>query len=173
MSQFIFTWGMLILIWLGFTGSVDLTEVTMGAILSLIISLYAFRTFTSSGLRFLSPKKLIYILKYLVVFLVELIKSNIDVALRVVNPTLPINPEIVAFETSIDYNIKQAGNLRSMIFGGEGLFLATLHGTGRVWLQSLPFSRLADRILELAPRAGGRQMGEGSVIKGVQKLFER
>jgi len=93
---------------------------------------------------------------------------------RLNNETLLVDTGcIVAFETSIDYNIKQAGNLRSMIFGGEGLFLATLQGTGRVWLQSLPFSRLADRILELAPKAGGKQMGEGSVIKGVQSLFER
>jgi uncharacterized protein (TIGR00266 family) len=80
---------------------------------------------------------------------------------------------IVAFEEPIDYDIKQAGNLRSMIFGGEGLFLATLSGTGRVWLQSLPFSRLADRVLELAPKHGGRQMDEGSVIKGLTGLFER
>jgi uncharacterized protein (TIGR00266 family) len=80
---------------------------------------------------------------------------------------------IVAFENTIDYDIQQAGNLKSMIFGGEGLFLATLSGTGRVWLQSLPFSRLADRILELAPKHGGGQMDEGSVIKGLTGLFER
>jgi uncharacterized protein (TIGR00266 family) len=80
---------------------------------------------------------------------------------------------IVAFEPSIDYDIEQAGGLRSMLFGGEGLFLATLKGTGRVWLQSLPFSRLADRILELAPSQGGKQMGEGSVIKGLTGLLER
>lgn len=73
---------------------------------------------------------------------------------------------IVAFESTIDYDIARAGNLKSMIFGGEGLFLATLQGTGRVWLQSLPFSRLADRILKNAPSAGGRTTGEGSVVKG-------
>jgi uncharacterized protein (TIGR00266 family) len=80
---------------------------------------------------------------------------------------------IVAFEPSIDYDIQQAGNLRSMIFGGEGLFLATLQGTGRVWLQSLPFSRLADRILEFAPAAGGKDMGEGSIIDGAVKLLQQ
>ena len=58
---------------------------------------------------------------------------------------------IVAFESTIDYNIERAGNLKSMFFGGEGLFLATLQGTGRVWLQSLPFSRLAERVLSLRP----------------------
>jgi len=73
---------------------------------------------------------------------------------------------IVAFESTINYDIARAGNLKSMIFGGEGLFLATLQGTGRVWLQSLPFSRLADRILKNAPSAGGKTTGEGSVVKG-------
>ena len=67
---------------------------------------------------------------------------------------------IVAFEADLDYGIERSGGLRSMLFGGEGLFLATLSGTGRVWLQSLPFSRLADRILANAPRAGGRATGE-------------
>lgn len=79
---------------------------------------------------------------------------------------------IVAFERTIDYDIQRAGNLKSMLFGGEGLFLATLQGTGRVWLQSLPFSRLADRILENAPAAGGKQSGEGSVIRGLSNLLE-
>lgn len=71
---------------------------------------------------------------------------------------------LVAFETGIDYNIERAGGLKSMFFGGEGLFLTTLRGTGRVWLQSLPFSRLADRILAHAPSAGGEQKGEGSLF---------
>ena len=80
---------------------------------------------------------------------------------------------IVAFENTIDYDIERAGNLKSMIFGGEGLFLATLQGTGRVWLQSLPFSRLADRILEFAPAAGGKDMGEGSIIGGAMKFLQQ
>lgn len=80
---------------------------------------------------------------------------------------------IVAFESTISYDIERAGNLKSMIFGGEGLFLATLQGTGRVWLQSLPFSRLADRILQNAPAAGGRSQGEGSVLgKAVTDLLQ-
>ncbi|MCI0394609.1 MAG: AIM24 family protein, partial [Chloroflexi bacterium] len=79
---------------------------------------------------------------------------------------------IVAFESQINYSIERAGNLKSMLFGGEGLFLATLQGTGRVWLQSLPFSRLADRILEFAPAAGGKSAGEGSVIRGAMDLFQ-
>jgi len=80
---------------------------------------------------------------------------------------------IVAFENTINYDIQRAGNLKSMIFGGEGLFLATLQGTGRVWLQSLPFSRLADRILQNAPTAGGHSSGEGSVLKGAMDLLQK
>lgn len=59
---------------------------------------------------------------------------------------------IVAFSPELDYNIEKAGNMKSMFFGGEGLFLATLQGTGKVYLQSLPFSRLADRIIQQIPR---------------------
>lgn len=79
---------------------------------------------------------------------------------------------LVAFESTVEYDIERAGNLKSMLFGGEGIFLATLKGTGRVWLQSLPFSRLADRILENAPKAGGKSSGEGSVLKGAVDLFQ-
>jgi uncharacterized protein (TIGR00266 family) len=79
---------------------------------------------------------------------------------------------IVAFEPHLQYNIERAGNMKSMLFGGEGMFLATLQGTGRVWLQSLPFSRLADRVLKNAPSSGGKSTGEGSVIKGAMDLFQ-
>ena len=79
---------------------------------------------------------------------------------------------LVAFERSVDYSIERAGNLKSMFFGGEGLFLATLTGHGRVWLQSLPFSRLADRILAHAPSAGGTDKGEGSVLGGIGRLLD-
>jgi len=71
---------------------------------------------------------------------------------------------LAAFTSGIDYNIELVGGLKSMFFGGEGLFLATLRGTGTVYLQSLPFSRMADRILAHAPRAGGSRKGEGSVL---------
>ena len=77
---------------------------------------------------------------------------------------------LVALEPSIEYSIERAGNLKSMVFGGEGLFLATLTGVGRVWLQSLPFSRLADRI---APLGGGSNQDEGSVLGGLSNVFER
>jgi len=78
---------------------------------------------------------------------------------------------IVAFAPGIEYTIERAGNLKSMFFGGEGLFLATMRGSGTVWLQSLPFSRLADRIIAHAPKAGGSRKGEGSVLGGLGNLF--
>lgn len=79
---------------------------------------------------------------------------------------------LVAFEPSVEYNIERAGNLKSMFFAGEGLFLATLRGTGRVWLQSLPFSRLADRIIAHAPKAGGSEKGEGSLLGGFGRMLD-
>jgi len=80
---------------------------------------------------------------------------------------------LVAFTSGIDYSIERAGSLKSMFFGGEGLFLATLRGRGKVWLQSLPFSRLADRVLARAPRPGGSAQDEGSLIGGLSRVFER
>ena len=79
---------------------------------------------------------------------------------------------LVAFTKGIDYSIERAGNLKSMFFGGEGLFLTTLTGHGTVWLQSMPFSRLADRIIAHAPSAGGSAKGEGSVLGGIGRMFD-
>ncbi len=79
---------------------------------------------------------------------------------------------LVAMTAGIEYDIQRAGNLKSMIFGGEGLFLATLRGRGTVWLQSLPFSRLADRIIASAPSSGGSATGEGSVLGGLGRMFD-
>jgi uncharacterized protein (TIGR00266 family) len=79
---------------------------------------------------------------------------------------------LVAMTASIQYDIQRAGNLKSMVFGGEGMFLATLRGHGTVWLQSLPFSRLADRIIASAPSSGGSATGEGSVLGGLGRLLD-
>ena len=79
---------------------------------------------------------------------------------------------LAAFTSGIDYDIELVGGLKSMFFGGEGLFLATLRGTGTVYLQSLPFSRMADRILAHAPRAGGSRKGEGSVLGKLGGLLD-
>jgi uncharacterized protein (TIGR00266 family) len=79
---------------------------------------------------------------------------------------------LVALEASVDYNIEQVGGVKSMLFGGEGLFFATLQGPGRVWLQSLPFSRLAARMFAAAPQGGGRQRGEGSILGGLGNILD-
>jgi uncharacterized protein (TIGR00266 family) len=74
---------------------------------------------------------------------------------------------LVAFTKGVQYDIQRSGNLKSMVFGGEGLFLTTLQGHGTVWLQSMPFSRLAQRITSMYPSG----KGEGSVIGGLGNLF--
>jgi uncharacterized protein (TIGR00266 family) len=78
---------------------------------------------------------------------------------------------LVGFTSGVEYDIERAGSLKSMFFGGEGLFLATLRGRGTVYLQSLPFSRLADRVIAAAPKAGGDRKGEGSVLGGLGDLI--
>jgi len=79
---------------------------------------------------------------------------------------------LVAFTRGVSYNVARVRNLKSMFLGGEGLFLATLSGTGLVLLQSLPLSRMADRILQHAPSAGGRRKGEGSILGALGGLID-
>lgn len=78
---------------------------------------------------------------------------------------------IVAMTPQVDYDIQLAGGIKTVLFGGEGLFLATLRGPGKVWLQSLPFSRLASRIYAAAPQTGNRRVDEGSILGGLGDLL--
>ncbi len=71
---------------------------------------------------------------------------------------------LVALSPSVSYDVQMAGGIKTALFGGEGLFLASLTGPGQVWLQSLPFSRLAGRMYAAAPQGGGKQRGEGSLL---------
>ncbi|WKB54061.1 TIGR00266 family protein [Eleftheria terrae] len=73
---------------------------------------------------------------------------------------------VVAYTPSVDFEIQYVGKIKTALFGGEGLFLAKLTGPGTVWLQSLPFSRLASRVFAAAPQAGGRSREEGSLLGG-------
>ena len=73
---------------------------------------------------------------------------------------------VVAYQPSVDFDIQYVGKIKSALFGGEGLFFATLRGPGKIWLQSLPLSRLANRIILSAPAAGGRSAEQGSVLGG-------
>lgn len=78
---------------------------------------------------------------------------------------------IVALEPSVQFDIQQAGGIKTALFGGEGLFFATLKGPGRIWLQSLPFSRMAGRMLQAAPQRGGSK-GEGSILGALGDLID-
>lgn len=86
------------------------------------------------------------------------------------NETLRVDTGcVVAFEPQINFDIQAAGNLKSMIFGGEGMFLATLSGTGKVWIQSLPISKLIQRLSTSGPNT--RKEG-GSILGGLGNIFE-
>jgi uncharacterized protein (TIGR00266 family) len=79
---------------------------------------------------------------------------------------------IVGFTQGVDYDIEFIGGIKNSIFGGEGLFFAKLRGPGKVYIQSLPFSRLADRVIASAPKAGGKDKGEGSILGGLGDLLD-
>lgn len=79
---------------------------------------------------------------------------------------------IVALTPSVNYEIEYVGKIKSAIFGGEGLFFATLRGPGRIWLQSLPLSRLANRIVAAVPGLGKGGREEGSVLGGIGRLLD-
>ena len=77
---------------------------------------------------------------------------------------------LVAFESTVDYDIQFVSGIKTALFGGEGIAFAAMTGPGKVWIQSLPFSRLASRIFAAAPQTGGRRQGEGSVLDHVGGL---
>ena len=79
---------------------------------------------------------------------------------------------LVALQPSVSYDIQYVGKIKTALFGGEGLFYAMLTGPGRVWLQSLPFSRMADRIYKAAPAAGGARREGGSILGGIGDLLD-
>lgn len=79
---------------------------------------------------------------------------------------------IVALQPSVNYDIQLVGGVKTALFGGEGLFFATLTGPGRVWLQSLPLSRLAGRIYKAIPGIGGGRREEGSMLGGLGDLLD-
>ncbi len=79
---------------------------------------------------------------------------------------------LAAYTPSVDFDVIAAGGVRSMLFGGEGLFFARLRGPGRVWIQSLPFSRLAGRMLAAAGSRGGQNRGEGSLLGGLGDMLD-
>jgi uncharacterized protein (TIGR00266 family) len=79
---------------------------------------------------------------------------------------------IVGFTQGVNYDIEFVGGIKNTFFGGEGVFFASLRGPGKVWIQSMPFSRLADRVISSAPKMGGRRKGEGSILGGLGDLID-
>jgi uncharacterized protein (TIGR00266 family) len=77
---------------------------------------------------------------------------------------------VAAFTDTVDFDLIQAGGIKSMLFAGEGVFFAQLTGPGKVWIQSLPFARLAGRIMATG-MGGGQNRGEGSVLGGLGDLI--
>jgi len=78
---------------------------------------------------------------------------------------------LAALQSSVQFDVEFVGGIKTAIFGGEGLFFANVTGPGKVWLQSLPFSRMADRIIASVPRMGGQRRGEGSILGSLGDLF--
>jgi uncharacterized protein (TIGR00266 family) len=79
---------------------------------------------------------------------------------------------IVALQPSVNYEIEYVGKIKSALFGGEGLFFATLRGPGKIWLQSLPLSRLANRIVSAVPGLGRGSREEGSILGKIGGLID-
>ncbi|RDY28019.1 TIGR00266 family protein [Romboutsia weinsteinii] len=80
---------------------------------------------------------------------------------------------LVAMSKDIHYDIEFVGGIKNTLFGGEGIFFATLTGPGDVWIQSLPFSRLASKVFASAPQNYGDQRGEGSILGSFGNMFEK
>jgi uncharacterized protein (TIGR00266 family) len=78
---------------------------------------------------------------------------------------------LAAYTPGVEFDLVAAGGVKSMLFGGEGAFFAQLTGPGKVWIQSLPFSRLAGRMLAAAGSRGGQNRGEGSALGGLGDLI--
>jgi uncharacterized protein (TIGR00266 family) len=79
---------------------------------------------------------------------------------------------LVGLTSSVNYDVQFIGGIRNTLFGGEGVFLAHLSGPGKVWIQSLPFSRVAERVISSAPSMGGKRRGEGSILGGLGDLLD-
>ncbi len=101
LNKFTYTWLILFLVWLGFTSTFAFSEVVTGILLSFTVAIFSYKSFTHAGLKAVTPKRILYMIQYFFVFIIALIKANLDVARIVINPKLPINPGIVEFESKL------------------------------------------------------------------------
>jgi len=104
LGRFIVNWIFLMLLWIMFTSTFAAQELIVGGLLTMIISLLSIRLFTCCDLSLLSPVKMFWMVYYFGVFLVALVQANLDVARRVISPSLPINPGVVKFKTKLKTN---------------------------------------------------------------------
>ncbi|NOY49543.1 MAG: Na+/H+ antiporter subunit E [Chlorobi bacterium] len=107
MSRFLVLWFFLMVLWVLFTASFAAQELLAGLGVSALIAVLSVNVFTCCSLKILYPKSLFYIFVFIIVFTIELVKSNLDVARRVLTPSLPINPGIVKFKTKLKSNFSR------------------------------------------------------------------
>jgi len=101
LARFFINWLFLIIVWIAFTTTFATQELLTGVFVTALISFFTIPLFTCCTLKILAPKRIFYMIQYLLVFTRELIKSNLDVARRVISPSLPINPGIVKFKSKL------------------------------------------------------------------------
>lgn len=101
-ANFFYTWVLVFIIWYAFTTSFSPAELITGGIVSFVIAYLNYKSFTCCGAAILSPKRLFYVFKYLIVFLIALLKANLQVATIVLSPSLPVKPGIVCFKTKLN-----------------------------------------------------------------------
>ncbi len=101
-SKFVYSWLLMFAVWYGFTTSTALPELITGVIVSLVVTLITAKAAQCCGLDILLPRRIFYMVKYIFVFIIALLKANFDIARRVLSPSLPINPGIVEFETKLN-----------------------------------------------------------------------
>ena len=104
MSGYVYSFLVYFALWLAFTTSLQRGELIIGALVALLMSLFTARQFTEIGMKNLTPRKIVFAIRYAFVFLWEMVKANVDVALRVINPRMPINPGIVEVPTQLKSN---------------------------------------------------------------------
>ncbi len=105
MSRYIYSFLVFFIFWVAFTTSLQPDELLVGAVVALVIAFYTGKQFSEGGLGNFTARKIIFTVRYLFVFIWEMIKANVDVALRVLNPKMPINPGIVEVPTKLKSNV--------------------------------------------------------------------
>ncbi len=113
-SRYIYTAIVLFLIWLVLTSTFAIEEVVAGVILSAVVAAIGYSTFTEKGMGNFHPRRVAYLIAYIPIFFVDIVKANLDVAYRVLHPKMPINPGIVEIHTDLKSDIAKLGLANSI-----------------------------------------------------------